>query len=267
MDATGSHRRDRRLERRAPDRRGAHAAARAVRRRVLRRAAARHASLSEFPHRAVLDRRVRQRRGSRRNTGGSARTRRTTTFGMASATRRCCSRPRRATAASIRCTRARWRRCCRRKPPRIRTRRYCCASTAMPDTGSASRSTNRSTISRTSIRSSPGALAWSRPALGYARKTMNILRRLREQAKNYDCSVCGANHAGSEIRLLGRHEAAWIVRVTCLRCETVFKLFVYADRERAALAPMSEPPARAKKAAGVARRCHRRARIPRAVRW
>ena len=81
----------------------------------------------------------------------------------------------------------------------------------------------------------------------YARKTMNILRRLREQAKNYDCSVCGANHAGSEIRLLGRHEAAWIVRVTCLRCDTVFKLFVYADRERASLAPMSEPPARAKR--------------------
>lgn len=76
---------------------------------------------------------------------------------------------------------------------------------------------------------------------------MNILKRLREQAKNYDCSVCGANHAGSEIRLLGRHEAAWIVRVTCQRCDTVFKLFVYADRERASLAPMSDPPARAKR--------------------
>ena len=71
---------------------------------------------------------------------------------------------------------------------------------------------------------------------------MNILKRLREQAKNYDCSVCGANHAGSEIRLLGRHEAAWIVRVTCQRCDTVFKLFVYADRERASLAPMTSRP-------------------------
>jgi hypothetical protein len=33
---------------------------------------------------------------------------------------------------------------------------------------------------------------------------MNILRRLREQAKEYNCSVCGTNHARSEIRLLGR---------------------------------------------------------------
>jgi len=76
---------------------------------------------------------------------------------------------------------------------------------------------------------------------------MNILRRLREQAKEYDCSVCGANHARSEIRLLGRLDAAWIVRVTCSRCETAFKLLVYVDRERATLAPMSEPPARVRK--------------------
>ena len=76
---------------------------------------------------------------------------------------------------------------------------------------------------------------------------MNILRRLREQAKNYDCSVCGANHAGSEIRLLGRLEAAWMVSVTCSRCETKFKLFVKVDRERAILAPMNERPARAKR--------------------
>lgn len=76
---------------------------------------------------------------------------------------------------------------------------------------------------------------------------MNILRRLREQAKEYDCSVCGANHARSEIRLLGRLEAAWIVRVTCSRCETAFKLLVYADRERASLAPMNERPVRARK--------------------
>jgi hypothetical protein len=76
---------------------------------------------------------------------------------------------------------------------------------------------------------------------------MNILRRLREQAKEYDCSVCGANHARSEIRLLGRLEAAWIVRVTCSRCETAFKLLVYVDRERASLAPMNERPVRARK--------------------
>jgi hypothetical protein len=73
---------------------------------------------------------------------------------------------------------------------------------------------------------------------------VNILRRLREQAKDYDCRVCGANHANSEIRLLGRLErieAAWIVRVTCWSCKTAIKLLVYADRERAALAPMRVP--------------------------
>jgi hypothetical protein len=73
---------------------------------------------------------------------------------------------------------------------------------------------------------------------------MNILRRLREQAKEYDCSVCGASHARSEIRLLGRLEAAWIVRVTCSRCDTTFKLLVRVDRERASLAPMNERPVR-----------------------
>jgi hypothetical protein len=76
---------------------------------------------------------------------------------------------------------------------------------------------------------------------------MNILRRLREQAKDYDCKVCGANHARSDIRLLGRLEAAWIVRVTCWQCETAIKLLVYVDRERAALVPMKERAVRAKK--------------------
>ncbi|HEV8670723.1 MAG TPA: hypothetical protein VGS01_08315 [Candidatus Limnocylindria bacterium] len=70
---------------------------------------------------------------------------------------------------------------------------------------------------------------------------MNILRRLREQAKDYDCKICGANHARSDIRLLGRLEAAWIVRVTCWQCETAIKLLVYVDRERASFARMSEP--------------------------
>ena len=50
------HRRGRWLERWAADRRGDHAAAGPLRRRVLRRAAARHASLSEFPDREILDR-------------------------------------------------------------------------------------------------------------------------------------------------------------------------------------------------------------------
>jgi hypothetical protein len=78
---------------------------------------------------------------------------------------------------------------------------------------------------------------------------MNILRRLREQAKEYECKVCGANHAGSDIRLLGRLEAAWIVRVTCWKCETSIKLLVYVDRERASLAPVNERPLRARRPA------------------
>jgi hypothetical protein len=76
---------------------------------------------------------------------------------------------------------------------------------------------------------------------------MNILRRLREQAKEYECKVCGANHARSLIRLLGRLDAAWIVRVTCWNCESSIKLLVYVDRERAALAPVNERPTRTRR--------------------
>lgn len=78
---------------------------------------------------------------------------------------------------------------------------------------------------------------------------MNILRRLREQAKGYDCGVCGANHASSQIRLLGRLEAAWIVRVTCSRCETAIKLRVYVDRERTSLEPMNDRAVRGRRPA------------------
>ena len=73
---------------------------------------------------------------------------------------------------------------------------------------------------------------------------MNILRLLRQQAKEYDCGVCGANHASSEIQLLGRLDSAWMVRVTCSRCETSIKLLVRVDRERASLAPIKERSAR-----------------------
>ena len=76
---------------------------------------------------------------------------------------------------------------------------------------------------------------------------MNLLRRLREQAKDYECKACGANHANSEIRLLGRFDAAWIVGVTCWSCKTSIKLLVYADRERAALASMRERPMRGRR--------------------
>ncbi len=65
---------------------------------------------------------------------------------------------------------------------------------------------------------------------------MNILRFLREQAKGYDCNVCGQNHSRSDIRVLGRLESAWIVRVTCSRCQTSFKLLVVIDEALAAVA-------------------------------
>jgi hypothetical protein len=65
---------------------------------------------------------------------------------------------------------------------------------------------------------------------------VNILRFLREQAKDYDCTECGANHAKSEIRLLGRLESAWMVRVTCGSCRTQFRLLVVVDESRGALA-------------------------------
>ncbi|CAN5256589.1 hypothetical protein BH18CHL2_BH18CHL2_04750 [soil metagenome] len=64
---------------------------------------------------------------------------------------------------------------------------------------------------------------------------MNILRFLREQAKDYDCSECGANHSKSDIRLLGRLESAWMVRVTCGSCRTPFKLLVVVDESRGGL--------------------------------
>ena len=70
---------------------------------------------------------------------------------------------------------------------------------------------------------------------------MNILRFLREQAKGYDCSVCGQNHARSDIRVLGKLESAWIVRVTCSKCDTSFKLLVVIDEERANVSPVKEP--------------------------
>ena len=73
---------------------------------------------------------------------------------------------------------------------------------------------------------------------------VNILRFLREQAKEYDCSVCGSNHSRSDIRVLGKLESAWIVRVTCAKCQTAFKLLVVVDEQRAAVSPVKEEPER-----------------------
>jgi hypothetical protein len=75
---------------------------------------------------------------------------------------------------------------------------------------------------------------------------VNILRYLRDQAKDYDCHVCGSNHARSEIRVLGRLESAWIVRVTCAKCQTAFKLLVVVEEAgasgpaRASAVPVKE---------------------------
>jgi len=84
---------------------------------------------------------------------------------------------------------------------------------------------------------------------GYARTKVNILRFLRDQAKEYKCSVCGANHAGSDIRVLGKLESAWIVRVTCAKCQTAFKLLVVVDEQRAAVSPVKEEPERPRRPA------------------
>jgi len=70
---------------------------------------------------------------------------------------------------------------------------------------------------------------------------VNILRILRQQAKDYDCSVCGTNHSRSEIRVLGRVDTMWIVRVTCSKCETAIKLLVQLDDRRALARPTTEP--------------------------
>ena len=74
---------------------------------------------------------------------------------------------------------------------------------------------------------------------------MNVLRRLREEAKKFDCSVCGTNHARSDIRVLGKLDSAWIVRVTCSSCSTAFKLLVVVQEQEAAVTPVKEEPVRA----------------------
>ena len=74
---------------------------------------------------------------------------------------------------------------------------------------------------------------------------MNILRRLREKAKKFDCSVCGTNHTRSDIRVLGKLDSAWIVRVTCSTCSTAFKLLVVVEEQTAAVTPVKEERPRA----------------------
>ena len=69
---------------------------------------------------------------------------------------------------------------------------------------------------------------------------MNILRFLREPAKNYDCSVCGTNHSRSEISVLGKREGAWVVRVACSKCETTITLLVYTGDKGPTAAPVTQ---------------------------
>lgn len=77
---------------------------------------------------------------------------------------------------------------------------------------------------------------------------MNILRYLREQAKEYRCTACGADHARSEIKLVGRVEAAWIVRVICAACRTEFRLLVVVDEAKAVAMKQDHPSGLRRKA-------------------
>lgn len=70
---------------------------------------------------------------------------------------------------------------------------------------------------------------------------VNILRILRERAKDYDCTVCGTNHARSDLRVVGKIDRSYVVRVTCSKCETTFKLLVVLGGEdEAAVTPVKE---------------------------
>jgi hypothetical protein len=80
---------------------------------------------------------------------------------------------------------------------------------------------------------------------------VNVLRRLREEAKKFDCSVCGTNHARSDIRVLGKLDSAWIVRVTCSSCSTAFKLLVVVQEEGTTLQPVKQEISRASRRPAV----------------
>lgn len=69
---------------------------------------------------------------------------------------------------------------------------------------------------------------------------VNILRRLRDEAKKFKCSVCGTDHTKSDIRVLGKLDSAWIVRVTCSSCSTAFKLLVVVEEQKAQVTPVKE---------------------------
>ena len=95
-------------------------------------AAAGHGALPQVPDRPAVDPGVRLGGRSRSSSSGCTPIRRITTSRTARPTRRCCSRRRSRTAASIRCTPGRWRPGCRR--PRRRTSRSCCGWRRRPAT-------------------------------------------------------------------------------------------------------------------------------------
>ena len=77
---------------------------------------------------------------------------------------------------------------------------------------------------------------------------MNILRILRERAKDYDCGVCGTNHSKSEISVVGRREGAYVVRVVCSKCDTNITLMVYVgDKQSAGMKALGEAPKRVRR--------------------
>ena len=73
---------------------------------------------------------------------------------------------------------------------------------------------------------------------------MNILKILRERAKDYDCGLCGTNHSKSEISVLGKREGAYVVRVVCSKCATNITLLVYAGEKPEALKALAAAPKR-----------------------
>ena len=77
---------------------------------------------------------------------------------------------------------------------------------------------------------------------------MNILRILRERAKDYDCGVCGTNHSKSQISVVGRREGAYVVRVVCSKCDTNITLLVYVgDKSSAGLKALADRPKRVRR--------------------
>ena len=117
-------------------------AARPVPGRLVCGATARHDPVPEVPDRQVVDRRVRRPRGRRRVLLVARLFALPPRAARGSATRRSCSPPPRGTPGSIRCTPARWRRCCSGLPPISTTARCCCTKRAAPVTGPANRSAN-----------------------------------------------------------------------------------------------------------------------------